>query len=156
MILSAKEGRTRRLLALLLVAVMAAGVTACGRSDEEESRASGDDEEQEESAGDEGDGGASEGGDRLDRGEFGDLGVVCQDGDASGATDVGVTDDEIRIGTITNKGADVRPGLNQEMYDSAAAFVEWCNEHGGINGRELVLEDLDARLSDYGQRIAEA
>ena len=30
-------------------------------------------------------------------------------------------------------------GLNEEMYDTAVAFTEWCNEHGGILGRELVL-----------------
>ena len=149
MISGAREGRTRRLLALSLVGVLALGATACGRSGDE----SGNNEEEQPTPSD--DGGGS-GGSGLDAGEFGDLGVVCQDGDASGATDTGVTDDEIRIGTITNKGADVRPGLNQEMYDSAAAFVDWCNEHGGINGRDLVLDDLDAKLNEYGQRIAEA
>ena len=146
------EGRSRRLLALLMVGLLVLGATACGRSGDEES--SNDESEEEPTPSD--DGGSGSEGDRLAQGEFGDLGVVCQDGDASGATDTGVTDDEIRIGTITNKGADARPGLNQEMYDSAAAFVDWCNEHGGINGRDLVLDDLDAKLVDYGQRIAEA
>jgi ABC-type branched-subunit amino acid transport system substrate-binding protein len=148
----ATEGRSRRWLGLVLAVLLGLGATACGRSSDEESGAQDDDEE---APADDG-GGDGGGGSGLDAGEFGDLGVVCQDGDAAGATDTGVTDDEIKIGTITNKGADVRPGLNQEMFDSAAAFVDWCNEHGGINGRELVLEDLDAKLSDYGQRIAEA
>ena len=74
---------------------------------------------------------------------------MCQDGDASGATATGVTDDEIRLGTVTDKGFTGVPGLNKEMYDAAVAFTTWCNEHGGILGRELVLDDLDAALTEY-------
>lgn len=143
-------GRSRRLLALLLVAVLALAATACGRSGDEES-SNNDDEEQQPDNGNSG-----EGGSRLDKGEFGDAGVVCQDGEAGGATDTGVTEGEIRLGTITNKGAEVRPGLNKEMFDVAKAFTDWCNEHGGINGRQLVLDDLDAKLNEYPQRVAEA
>ncbi len=40
----------------------------------------------------------------LSAGGFGDLEAVCQDGDASGATATGVTDTEIRLGTVTDKG----------------------------------------------------
>ena len=42
---------------------------------------------------------------RLDAGGFGDLEDVCQEGDASGATDVGVTDTEIDVGTLTDIAA---------------------------------------------------
>jgi hypothetical protein len=42
------------------------------------------------------------------------------------------------------------------MYDAAVAFANWCNEHGGINGRELVIADRDAALSDYPARITDA
>ena len=42
------------------------------------------------------------------------------------------------------------------MYDAGVAFAAWCNEHGGIQGREVVIDDLDAKLFDYGQRMAEA
>jgi hypothetical protein len=93
---------------------------------------------------------------RLDAGGFGDLENVCQDGDASGATDVGVTDTQIQIGSFTDKGFSSRPGLNEEMYDAAVAFAAWCNEHGGINGREVVVADRDAALTDYNARIVEA
>lgn len=93
---------------------------------------------------------------RLDAGAFGDLENVCQDGDAGGATDVGVTDDTIQVGVFTDKGFTARPGLNKEMYDAAVAFAAWCNEHGGINGRELVIVDRDAALTDYNARIEEA
>jgi hypothetical protein len=93
---------------------------------------------------------------RLDAGGFGDLENVCQDGDASGATDVGVTDTQVQIGSFTDKGFSARPGLNEEMYDAAVAFAAWCNEHGGINGREVVVADRDAALTDYNARIVEA
>jgi ABC-type branched-subunit amino acid transport system substrate-binding protein len=91
----------------------------------------------------------------LADGGFGDLEAVCQDGDASGATAAGVTDDTITVGTITDKGGPVQ-GLNEEMYDTAVAFTEWCNEQGGILGRELVLSDVDAKLFEYEPAITEA
>ena len=103
------------------------------------------------------DGGSDGGGEAtaLDEGGFGDLEAVCQDGDASGATAPGVTDDTITVGTITDKGGPVQ-GLNEEMYDTAVAFTEWCNEHGGILGRELVLSDVDAKLFEYEPAITDA
>ncbi len=101
--------------------------------------------------------------DRLDQGGFGDLENVCSDGrdratgaGANGASETGLTADEIHLGTVTDKGSAERPGLTQEMYDSAVAFAAWCNEHGGIGGRTVVIDDLDAKLFEYGQRIGEA
>lgn len=91
----------------------------------------------------------------LDNGSFGDLAKVCQDGDASGATANGVTDTEIRLATVTDKGG-VVSGLNKEMYDTAVAFVDWCNEHGGILGRQLVVDDADAKLFEYEAAITTA
>lgn len=91
----------------------------------------------------------------LANGGFGDLEAVCQDGDASGATATGVTDTSITVGTMTDKGSIV-PGLNEEMYDTAVAFTEWCNEQGGILGRELILSDVDAKLFDYEPAVTDA
>ncbi len=93
---------------------------------------------------------ASGGGDTaLANGGFGDLAKVCSAGDAKGATDKGVTDTEIHIGTVTDKGFPARSGLNKEMYDGAVAFANWCNSHGGILGRKLVIDDRDAALTNY-------
>jgi hypothetical protein len=92
----------------------------------------------------------------LANGGFGDLEKVCQPGDASGATHTGVTDTEIHVGTLTDKGFVGSAGLNEEMYDAAVAFTKWCNEHGGILGRQLVLDDLDAALTEYEPRMTEA
>jgi hypothetical protein len=102
----------------------------------------------------------AEGGDdaagRLDQGGFGDLESVCAEGEPGESTEVGLTADEIRLGTITDKGSAERPGLTQEMHDTAVAFAAWCNENGGIGGRKVVIDDLDAKLFEYGQRIGDA
>ncbi|MEY2571463.1 MAG: hypothetical protein QOE63_1813 [Acidimicrobiaceae bacterium] len=81
---------------------------------------------------------------------------MCQAGTAKGATDVGVTDTDIHIGNVTDKGADARPELDRELYDASVAFAKWCNERGGINGRQLVVDDRDAKLFEYPQRIADS
>lgn len=89
-------------------------------------------------------------------GDFGDLLEVCGPGDASGATAQGVTDDSIQIGTISDAGFAGRPGLNQELWDSAEVFASWCNDAGGINGRTIEVVERDAKLTEYKQRITEA
>lgn len=89
-------------------------------------------------------------------GDFGDLTEVCGPGNGSGATDVGVTDERIRVGTIADPGAEIAPGVNQELFDAAEAFVAWCNEAGGILGRQLEVDLLDAALVDYLPRVLEA
>jgi len=131
---------TRAVAAALVIVLLAA--SACGRDED-----SGEDEETTSST--EADGG-DEGGDAtaLADGGFGEMEAVCQDGDASGSTATGVTDTEIHVGTVTDKGGPVS-GLNVEMYDAAVAFTEWCNDNGGILGRELVLDDADAKLQEY-------
>ena len=63
--------------------------------------------------------------------------------------DKGVTASTIKVGTVTDKGSTIRPGLDVEMYDTAVAFTKWCNAHGGILGRKLSLTDLDAKLFNY-------
>ncbi len=92
----------------------------------------------------------------LAKGGFGDLESVCASGDAKGATATGVTDTEIHVGTLTDKGFSGASGLNKEMYDAAVAFAAWCNEHGGILGRKIVVDDLDAALTETEARLTEA
>src|SRR3546814_14330790 len=36
------------------------------------------------------------------------------------------------------------------------AFTKWCNEHGGILGRELDLSDVDVELFGYGPVVSQA
>lgn len=89
-------------------------------------------------------------------GDFGTLKQVCGPGDAKGATAQGVSDTEIVIGTPSDVGNTVVPGLNQELWDSADAFVGWCNDAGGINGRKIKLIKHDAKLFEAGARMVEA
>lgn len=98
----------------------------------------------------------SGGGGGAAAGTFGTLGKVCGPGDAKGATAKGVTDSEIRVGTVADPGFAGRPGLNQELFDAATVFTKWCNEAGGIEGRKIKVDLLDAKLVEYRQRILEA
>lgn len=101
-------------------------------------------------------GGAPVGVSRGDGGKvmFGDMEVPCNGGDTSSytATDLGVTANEIRIATISDPGG-IKPGLDQGVLDSMEAFVKWCNDLGGINGRKLKLDLLDAKIVEYQQRV---
>ena len=89
-------------------------------------------------------------------GDFGSMEGLCGPGDASGATARGVTDTEIHIGTMGDPTNTVLPGIGQEAFDIGDAFVEWCNEAGGILGREIVLAKRDAKLFEVGARMIEA
>ncbi len=85
---------------------------------------------------------------------FGQLEVPCNGGDTSAyaATDLGVTQNEIRIAAIADPGGP-KPGLNQGVHDSMKAFVAWCNDLGGINGRKLKLDVLDAKILEYQKQV---
>jgi hypothetical protein len=89
-------------------------------------------------------------------GDFGTLKSVCGPGNATGATDVGVTNTSINVSTISDPGFSGAPGLNQEIFDAADAFVGWCNAAGGILGRKLALEKRDAALTQVAAKMVEA
>lgn len=89
-------------------------------------------------------------------GDFGTLKAVCGPGSAKGATEQGVTDSTIDVGTMSDPGAAAAPGLNQELFDTAKAFTTWCNNAGGINGRKLTLHLRDAKLFEVAARTVEA
>ena len=77
-------------------------------------------------------------------------------GSAKGATARGVTDTEIHIGVTADPGAAAAPGLEQEFFDTAEGFSKWCNAAGGINGRKIVVDKLDAKLFNVGQVMTQA
>lgn len=89
-------------------------------------------------------------------GDFGTLKSVCGPGNVKGATDLGVTDSEITVGTMSDPGNTFQPGLDQELFDTADAFVRWCNDAGGILGRKLVLHKWDAKLFEVSARMLQA
>ena len=53
-------------------------------------------------------------------------------------------------------GAQASPGLDQVLFDTATAFVNWCNAAGGILGRKLVLHLHDAKLFEVPARMLDA
>jgi ABC-type branched-subunit amino acid transport system substrate-binding protein len=76
------------------------------------------------------------------------------DGSSAGSTDVGVTGDTITIGVVADLTG-VVPGLFKAAPDAVEAFAAMVNEeHGGIHGRELVVEVYDTGTNDNGNRLA--
>ncbi len=89
-------------------------------------------------------------------GDFGSLKAVCGPGSATGASGRGITATEIHIGVTADPGAAAAPGLEQEFFDTADGFSKWCNAAGGINGRKIVVDKLDAKLFNVGQVMTQA
>ena len=87
---------------------------------------------------------------------FGDLASPCGPGDAKGATQQGVTDTSITIGYGDDAGFQSSPGLNHEMSDAVKAMIGWCNDQGGIEGRQVVGKYYDAKILDVNNAMTEA
>jgi ABC-type branched-subunit amino acid transport system substrate-binding protein len=87
----------------------------------------------------------------------GDSGAPDGGGDDGGGdeftTDVGVTDDEIRIGVIADLGG-VVPGLFKAAVDAVEAYAAKVNSEDGINGRKLVVEVFDTKTTEAGNADA--
>jgi ABC-type branched-subunit amino acid transport system substrate-binding protein len=126
---------------LVALAVLAA---ACGSDRGDDPDAGSGDGATEEAGADDGDDGGGDGDTEM----FGDLESPCGEGDAAGATDQGVTDGEIVIGYGDDAGFPQSPGLSHETTDAMEAMIEWCNEQGGINGRQLSGRYYDAKITE--------
>ncbi|MCU1373611.1 MAG: hypothetical protein JWO68_897 [Actinomycetia bacterium] len=87
---------------------------------------------------------------------FGDIDSPCGAGDAKGATDKGVTDTEITIGYGDDAGYQASPGLNHEMSDAMKAMIQWCNDQGGINGRQVKGNYYDGKITEVNNVITQA
>ncbi|MDZ7676424.1 MAG: ABC transporter substrate-binding protein [Acidimicrobiales bacterium] len=102
-------------------------------------------------------------GDEPGPGDYGTLTDVCGPNEGGGTLPdlgddelLGITEDSIEVGTVSDPGYEQRPGLNQEIFDAATAFVEWCNQAGGINGKTLTLNLHDAAILEYQPVVEEA
>jgi ABC-type branched-subunit amino acid transport system substrate-binding protein len=89
-------------------------------------------------------------------GEFGTAKKVCAPGSGTGGSGRGIVGKTIHIGTLSDTGSSVEPGLGQEFFDVADAFAKWCNAAGGINGRTIVVDKLDAKLFEGAARVITA
>jgi ABC-type branched-subunit amino acid transport system substrate-binding protein len=87
---------------------------------------------------------------------FGDLESPCGDGDAAAASDSGVTADAIAIGYGDDAGFTGAPGLNHEIGDAMKAIIQWCNDQGGINGREIKGTYYDAKITEVNNAMIKA
>ena len=63
------------------------------------------------------------------------------------ATEVGITEREIRIGVVADVDTPLSPGLFAGSVEAVKAFAESVNALGGIGGRQLVVDFYDSRLS---------
>lgn len=81
----------------------------------------------------------------------GDSATAPAQGDATpenngGATDVGVTADNIKIG-IQADITGARPGLFKTALEGLDAYVAYVNANGGVNGRTLEVVPYDTKLN---------
>jgi hypothetical protein len=83
---------------------------------------------------------------------FGTVTDVCHGGNATGATDQGLTSSEIKTGVLTDVGFTKDP----ELETTAKVLTSWCNAAGGIDGRKLVADIHDTQLLDVVGAMAEA
>ena len=88
--------------------------------------------------------------------DFGTMASPCGQGEAKGATQQGVTDTSITIGFGDDAGYPAAPGLNKEMSDAMRAMIKWCNDQGGINGRQIIGNYRDAAIMNVANVMTEA
>ncbi len=83
---------------------------------------------------------------------FGDIPVACQGGSMSTEPTQGVSADEIRVGVFSDVGFN----KNSEFVDAAEVFTSWCNDLGGINGRKVVANIRDSKLTETRKQMMAA
>jgi ABC-type branched-subunit amino acid transport system substrate-binding protein len=89
---------------------------------------------------------------------FGTLASPCGEGDGENADtgEQGVTADSITIGYGDDAGFATSPGLSHETSDAVKAMIDWCNEQGGINGREITGNYYDAAITNVTNAMTQA
>ncbi|MHC5257722.1 ABC transporter substrate-binding protein [Streptomyces sp. UC4497] len=83
---------------------------------------------------------------------FGTLKDVCGKGEAKEVGTQGVTAKDIKVGVFTDEGFN----KTRDFTEAAKVFTSWCNDNGGINGRELTPVTHDAKLLEVRQRMQQA
>jgi len=89
-------------------------------------------------------------------GEWPGVGKICQAGPGGASSVRGVGDKSINIAVFNDAGNTIEPGLSEEFVQQAQAFAAWCNASGGINGRQIVIDNRDADLFNAGQQATAA
>jgi ABC-type branched-subunit amino acid transport system substrate-binding protein len=146
-----------RRVALLLTLLLALAAVGCGsRVDDADAGSGGGDEalSGETDGGGDGEGDGEGGGSGEDLSpESAELGTIpnpCSGEPGEGelpADTPGVSEDSIRIGVISDRENPAVPLPTVGIEEAVKAFVEFCNEAGGINGRTLELETYDSMIT---------
>ena len=149
MIVRGNKNRNRRVLAVASLAVVGIVGAGCGRSANDTEIGSGSSNSGSSAP-------ATSSSSAAASGDFGSVKNVCAPGSATGGSGRGINGDTIRIGVPADPGSTATPGLGQEFFDVADAFSKWCNAAGGISGRKIVIDKLDAKLFNVGQQMIQA
>ncbi len=84
------------------------------------------------------------------------VGKICEKGPGGSSSVRGVGAKTIHIAVFNDAANTVEPGLEEELVQQAMAFAAWCNASGGINGRDIVIDDRDAALFNAAQVTVQA
>ena len=85
-------------------------------------------------------------------GEWPGLGKICESGPGGASSVRGVGPKTIHIAVFNDASNTIEPGLEIEFLQQAKAFATWCNASGGINGRDIVVDNRDAALFNAAQQ----
>src|ERR1039457_7574038 len=70
------------------------------------------------------------------------------------ATEVGITNTEIRIAVVADVDNQFSPGIFQGSVDGVRGWAKYVNAHGGLAGRKVVVDFIDSKLSAPDSRNA--
>jgi hypothetical protein len=70
------------------------------------------------------------------------------------ATDIGITDKEIRIAVIADVDTPLAPGAYKGARDAVIGWGKYINAHGGLAGRTVAVDFYDSKLSGDETRNA--
>jgi len=85
-------------------------------------------------------------------GEWPGLGKICESGPGGASSVRGVGAKTIHIAVFNDASNTIEPGLEIEFLQQARAFAAWCNASGGVNGRDIVIDNRDAALFNAAQQ----
>jgi hypothetical protein len=63
------------------------------------------------------------------------------------ATEIGITEDAIRVAVIADVENPIRPGLFQGSKDGVEGWAKYVNKKGGLAGRKVEVDFIDSKLS---------
>jgi len=70
------------------------------------------------------------------------------------ATEIGVTDKEVRIAVVADVENQFAPGIFQGSVNGVKGWAKFVNANGGLAGRKVVIDFLDSKLSADDSRNA--